>query len=97
MNFIELKCSNCGANLKLDLENLQSFCHYCGNKLLISIDDLSKVLVEKEKTKRTELVNEHELKRQKQDFKEFITTLILCFGILFGIMIFSMIMSHLGK
>ncbi len=52
MGFIELKCNNCGANIELDLENLQAYCPYCGQKLMLEVSSLDQVLKEREKTKQ---------------------------------------------
>ena len=68
MKFIELKCNNCGADLKLELENMQTFCQYCGSKLLIDMDNLSEVLKEKEKTKQVIGKEEHITKRKEMDY-----------------------------
>ena len=58
VNLIHMKCQNCGANLDIDLDHMMAFCPYCGEKILIDIDQLSSVLVEKEKTNRaTKFVN----------------------------------------
>ncbi|MEE8886895.1 MAG: hypothetical protein SOI56_10120 [Eubacteriales bacterium] len=46
------KCPKCGADLKIDLDNVQSYCPYCGCKLPLDMDDLSGVLKEKEHTKQ---------------------------------------------
>lgn len=55
INIIHLKCQNCDANLELDMDHLIAFCPYCGQRLLIDIDNLSEILLEKEKTKREEI------------------------------------------
>lgn len=92
MNFIDLKCKNCGADLKLDPENIQAFCQYCGSKLLIDMDKLSEVLKEKEKTKQVIEKEQHITKRkemdynykkdkEKSDFKQFMIIEGCCFGI----------------
>lgn len=92
MKFIDLKCENCGADLKLDPENIQAFCQYCGSKLLIDMDKLSEVLKEKEKTKQVIEREQHITKRkemdynykkdkEKSDFKQFMIIEGFCFGI----------------
>ena len=84
MKLIDLKCEHCGANLKLEPDNLQAFCQYCGNKLLIDMDRLSDVLKEKEKTKqviekeqhitkRKEMSYNREKEKQREDVKMFLT------------------------
>lgn len=54
MNLIELKCSNCKASMEADLDNLQVYCPYCGQKLLIDMDKLNEVLKAKERTRQEE-------------------------------------------
>lgn len=68
MKLIDLKCNSCGANLKLDPENIQAFCQYCGKKLLIDMDKLSEVLKEKEKTKQIIEKEQHITKRKEMDY-----------------------------
>ena len=53
MNFIVMKCNNCNAQLEIDLDHLQAYCPYCGQKLMMDFDQLGHVLSEKEKTKRS--------------------------------------------
>lgn len=72
MNLIDLKCKNCGANLKLNPEKLQAFCQYCGNELLIDMNTLSEVLKEKEKTKQV-IEKEKEKTKQIIEKEQYIT------------------------
>ena len=41
MKLINLKCSNCGADLQVDPERKQVFCSYCGTKLLLDDDSIN--------------------------------------------------------
>ena len=50
---IHMKCQNCGANLDIYLDHLTAFCPYCGAKLMIDVEKIGDVLIEKEKTNRT--------------------------------------------
>ena len=52
---IPLICSNCGGKLDLYLDNMQAFCPYCGEKLLVDINQLGHILSEREKTKRRQM------------------------------------------
>lgn len=47
-----MDCQKCGASINLDLDNLISFCPYCGSKLMVDPVAFRDVLVEKEMTKR---------------------------------------------
>lgn len=41
MKLINLRCSNCGADLQVDPERKQVFCSYCGTKLLIDDESIN--------------------------------------------------------
>jgi len=66
MKLIETQCKKCGANLQIDLDNIQAYCQYCGNKLLFDINDLGSLLSEKEKTKQS--IND--LNKEKEKTKQ---------------------------
>ena len=53
MKFIKLTCDNCNAHLEVDIDNLQAYCPYCGQKLLFDLDQIDRILAEKEQTKRS--------------------------------------------
>lgn len=53
MQLVKMKCNNCDAQLDVDLDNLQAYCPYCGQKLMLDFGQLAWALDEKEKTKRT--------------------------------------------
>ena len=59
-NLINLTCTSCGASLEFNLDLLQAYCPFCGKKLMIDIDQLNSILIEKEKTKRQKMEYEHE-------------------------------------
>lgn len=52
MKLIKLKCNNCNAPLEVDIDNLIAYCPYCRQKLLFDLDQMERVLAEKEQTKR---------------------------------------------
>ena len=52
MKLIKLTCKNCNAPLEVDIDNLQAYCPYCNQKLLFDLDQMERVLAEKEQTKR---------------------------------------------
>lgn len=62
--FFKMNCPACGAGLELDIDNLISFCPYCGGKLLVDPVAFKDVLVEKERTKRIEMKYSQEDKRR---------------------------------
>lgn len=96
---IHLKCQNCGANLDVDLDRLMAFCPYCGEKLLIDTEQLSSVLVEKEKTKQKEMelnnkieyekiINDEKRKNKDHEFKDNLKSTIVLLICLFIIFLF---------
>lgn len=81
MRLVQTTCNKCGAQLDIDLDHLQAFCPYCGDKLLIDFAKLDRVLTEKEKTKRalehdaqetkrTQMTFEHENVKQEREYKQ---------------------------
>lgn len=62
--FFKMNCPACGAGLELDLDNLISFCPYCGGKLLVDPVAFKDVLIEKERTKRIEMKYSQEDKKR---------------------------------
>jgi len=41
MKLINLRCSNCGADLQIDPERKQAFCSYCGTRLLVDDETIN--------------------------------------------------------
>lgn len=87
MRLVKLSCSNCNAQLNIDLDHLQAFCPYCGQKLMIDFDQLGRVLSEKEKTKRAfnkeeektkriQLEHEYQERKEKRDDSVFVKIMI---------------------
>ena len=66
MQLIKMKCNNCNAQLEVDLDNLQFYCPYCKQKLMMDFEMLAWVLAEKEKTKR---VIEHEQNKTRRSIE----------------------------
>ena len=60
MQMFEYKCKSCGANLQLDLDNLKGFCGHCGSAVVIESTTLSKLMMEREKTRQIQMQHEHE-------------------------------------
>ncbi len=78
----QIKCPNCNGNIKLDFDNLASYCPYCASPLTIDLSVVKDVLLEKEKTRR--FLGKEELKFQKEIVEEKNTALlsILLIGVL---------------
>ena len=98
MQLIKMKCNNCDAQLDVDLDNLQAYCPYCGQKLMMDFDQLAWVLAEKEKTKRaaereahqtvrTQMAYEHESREKEKDWKKkvigAIGMVLVCFFVFY--------------
>ncbi len=70
MKLIELKCNNCGANLKVNSELNEVYCNYCGNKMLIDDEATTIERVENAKIKSRKSKHEQDM-REKIDNYEF--------------------------
>lgn len=60
MNMFQTKCASCNANLDINLDKPTAFCPYCGSKIILDADLVSKALSEREETKRTEIREKEE-------------------------------------
>ena len=67
-SLVEMSCQNCGAGLKIDLDNIQAFCPYCGNRLMIDVSNLDVIITQREKTRRKQL--EYEQERYELELEE---------------------------
>ena len=84
VRMINLTCTNCGASLDVDLDNMIVYCPFCGQKLMIDADQLSNIIEQKELTKRKDLEYKHEKdmaemkqKQSKSDFGQAMLTLFI--------------------
>lgn len=81
-----IKCPNCNGSVKLDFDNLASYCPYCGSQLMIDLATAQNILREKERTKRAIYKEFSNTDRQKDENR---TTLLIVFGSLaFSIIMF---------
>ena len=64
MNTTTIKCSNCGATVDMDFDNMFTYCPYCQSKLMIDIENMEKIIAEREATKRAQ----EETKQKKIEF-----------------------------
>lgn len=69
MKFLKMKCNNCNAPLDVDLDRLQAYCPYCGQKLMMDFDQVALVLAEKERTRRTVEREEHQTVRTRMAYE----------------------------
>lgn len=72
MKLIELKCNNCGANLKVNSELNEVYCNYCGNKMLIDDEATTIERVENAKIKSRKSKHEQDMieKIDKYEFEK---------------------------
>lgn len=68
MQLVKIKCNNCDAKIDVNLDDLQAFCPYCGQKLMIDFDQLAWILAEKEKEKHAADCEEHQTVRAKMTY-----------------------------
>lgn len=93
-NTFELTCFKCGGSLNLDLDNMQSFCPYCGEKLMIETNQLSKILSEKEKTKRLQMELDKEERNEIRKHQETKWENMMIVGV-FGFIVFMSLVAAL--
>ena len=65
MNTTTIKCSNCGATVDMDFDNMFTYCPYCQAKLMIDIENMEKIIAEREATKRAQ----EETKQKEIEFE----------------------------
>lgn len=93
MSVISINCPNCSKSVNLDLDNIQGFCPNCGSKLMLDVSQLQAILLEKEKTKQTEIEEETkrtiilEQEKTKRDDNAYIIKIFIGLGIMFFVFI----------
>ncbi len=94
MKLVSTNCPNCGGIIDIDPDNIVRFCKNCGTKVMLDIDSVQKLLIEKERTKQ-ESIKSAERKRiaelnmlTKSNEQK---TLIIAFMCLVGMMFLSAI------
>ena len=87
MKTISIKCPNCGGNINLDLDNIQSFCSQCGSKVLLDVSQLQEILKEREITKRAEIEAAIEIAKSKENNQARKMSFILIGGMMFMLLV----------
>lgn len=89
MKLIQLKCPNCGAKLDIDINDKKMYCHYCGQKMIIDYEQMSKFYIEKEntkqeqeKTKRVQI--EMDYKKKRLNLISIFCYVIIIVGVILG-------------
>ena len=92
-SFLKLSCTKCGADLTLDLDNIQAYCPYCGERILIDMPQLQKILSERERTKRFAIEKYYEDRnnKRKAENKDTQLAVIAGLGSLIALIIFAII------
>lgn len=73
MKIITANCPNCGRTADLGVDRLQTYCGYCGSKLMVDIENVTALLIEKEKTEQSKINLKKaglEIEREKMKSKE---------------------------
>lgn len=58
MRLVSVNCPNCGSPINIDLDNMARYCGTCGSKIMLDVETIQTLLIEKEKTRQTEIVQE---------------------------------------
>ncbi len=94
MNVTKIKCHNCDSTIKIDFDNLggtKKYCPYCGKKILVDLDQIEDIILEKsgsELTKRVQMEYEHKERMEKMKSEQF-------FKVLGGLVLFYFAMMFL--
>ncbi|WP_135358354.1 TFIIB-type zinc ribbon-containing protein [Lactimicrobium massiliense] len=107
MRLIKTKCPNCGADLTVDLDNLQLYCQYCGAKLMIDVDNIDDLLIEKEHTKQEQESTKRSQEETRRKYvdqaiserkeKRDMKTVGIAYGIFVAIIIVVLIIADIGS
>ena len=65
MKTITTNCPNCGAPTDLDIDNPQEFCSRCGSKLMLDLETVQELMIEKEKTRQVEIRESTKMEKQR--------------------------------
>ena len=73
---IQLKCANCGADLKIEEKREVIYCQYCGTKMLLDDENehtyryIDEAEIKRAETEQMVKLKELELKEKRQEEKE---------------------------
>ena len=77
MKLINLRCSNCGADLQVDPDRKQVFCSYCGTKLLVDDETINitnrfvdEARLKEAEVRLKELEYEHEREMREETLRQ---------------------------
>ncbi len=65
-----IKCEDCGASIEMNYDKMIAFCPYCGNKLMLDINQVQELLKEKERTKQIEIQANVHNRRAELDYEK---------------------------
>ena len=82
MNLIKLKCASCNAPLEVDLDNLQVYCPYCGQKLMIDVQQMKDLLIEREKTRQMQLGYDYSERKARREDQYTMKLIAILLGVL---------------
>ena len=90
-----IRCTSCDSNIKIDLDNLISYCPYCGSTLMLDVETIQELLIEKERTKQIMDDNNTDYKifhERNEIRRERRQTSLRFWTFYFGILILAMIL-----
>lgn len=105
VRMVSLNCPNCGAGLDADIDNLQAFCPFCGNKLMIDVGQMDDILKEKEKTRQKGLKYQRDISaikmigeyKKEKDERDTKAALFAAFGIFLFVLIVCAVGLYLSR
>lgn len=90
MQLTRLNCPNCDAPLEIDMDNMEAYCPYCGQKLMFDTEQIGKLFAEREKTKQEqELTKRIEIQKKYKEREEIRSIKLLIGCVLFIILMFA--------
>lgn len=96
MKLVNLKCPECGAQLKVDPNREFVYCEYCGTKILLDKEERISRTIDEASIRKTEAEEKIQIQKIKANRQE---TMFLCIFalILMAMMIFILIyINHLS-
>lgn len=78
-----IRCGSCGGTVKLDYNNLVSYCPYCGGALSMDMSAVRDILVEKEKTSQNRDTVNADVSKAELKYTVIAVSICLIAGLLF--------------
>ena len=88
-----ITCQNCGGNIKLDFDDLISYCPYCSAAITLDMSQVKDIFLEREKTKQTAEIEQTKREKEKSDR----LVLIGVFGLFAFMLVIAMVALLIEK